>query len=211
MNFSNLESEILLISEIESQKEIWQNEFHEFDLYNHTLACVGYLKEMNSHVDLLVAGYLHDIGKCLTKVPTKVVFDNYVFKCFHAFNDYDIVGEEMIRSMNYDFFDNYNLNKEKIAKLVGAHYLPMKGIKKIRESTNWLDFVNSYENLKENLHETELRKEDILNLFLADNLAKGNRCSDFDELELIYTVLLKDDLGLKKVYDVQSELYGGKN
>jgi hypothetical protein len=47
--------------------------------------------------------------------------------------------------MDKEFFTNLNLNQERIAKLVECHYIPMKCIKELRKTENFLDFVNSKE------------------------------------------------------------------
>jgi putative nucleotidyltransferase with HDIG domain len=203
-----LERELKDSPKVTAGKKIWQNKFHEFDIYNHTINCVKHIKKMTSDEDVIVAGYLHDIGKPATKNP-KGTNGKDSKRIYHEFHNHEKVGEKMVCEMSDKLFTKYNLNKEKIARLVGAHYIPMKGIKEMRKAINWNDFCAAHQNLLKTLEETGLNKDEVMIIFLADCLSKGKCCTDIEELNLIRRAILNNK-GLKKIYNIQKKIYGGK-
>lgn len=208
-----LEKQLVELPEIVAGKGIWQNEFHEFDVYNHTMNYVSHLKGMTSDPEMIVAGYLHDIGKPVVK--TQKVNDGIPEmkeegKPYHEFDDHEKVGEQMVRDMDSRLFNEYGLNQDRIAKLVGAHYVPMKGIKEMRKTSNWNDFVSAYHQLEQTLDQTGLPREEVMTMFLADSLSKGKGCTDIEELKLVRESILIKGQNLEKVYNMQREMYGNK-
>ena len=74
---ANLDSIMEALPEVQKEKNLWQNNFHEFDVYHHTVKFVEHLKkildEENHEIDLnlIAAGWLHDIGKPTMAKPKK--------------------------------------------------------------------------------------------------------------------------------------------
>ncbi len=224
---ANLDSIMEALPEVQKEKNLWQNNFHEFDVYHHTVNFVECLKkildEENHEIDLnlIAAGWLHDIGKPIVAKPKEkngAPEEREQSKSYHKFTDHEIEGENMVRAMDSAIFEKLGLGQEKIASLVYCHYLPMKGIKEMRKTENWHKFRQKYEDLKKQLEEipwakdrAPVSKEEILLMFLADKLAQGDPnkyATDREELFVIRDVLLSKDKGqeeegLKKVYELQ--------
>jgi len=213
MRMKKMEKIILQMPEIRKGKGIWQNTFHEFDVYNHTIKCVKYLKTLTSDPEMIVAGYFHDIAK---PVNTKPLYLNGKLqkkkdgKNYHEFEGHEMVGEKIVNKMNPAFFVSNDLNQKRIAKLVGAHYLPMRGIKSMRKAKNIQEFKKRYLKMIKTLKNTRLPIQDIILMFLADNLAKGKFCKDKKELLAIRSSILTDKPSLEELYNLQKRIYGGK-
>ena len=208
----DLEQKLIELPQLQAGKGVWQNKHHEFDVYNHTLNYVRHLKKMTADSEMIVAGYLHDIGKPVVKkikITDGVIEEKEPGKPYHEFDDHEKVGARIVRKMSPSLFHKYKLNQERIARLVEAHYIPMKGIKEMRKTTNWDDFVLAYRTLNETLDKTNLPREDVMTMFLADCLAKGKSCADIQELKSVREAILTDGQNLKKVYRMQKEMYGG--
>jgi putative nucleotidyltransferase with HDIG domain len=215
MTNQKLEQRLRELPEISAGRGIWQNRFHEFDVYNHTIQYVEALREMTSDIDLIAAGYLHDIGKPVVAKP-KIKDGKREEKApglsYHEFDDHEKVGEEMVRKMPSELFNLYLLNQERIAKLVGAHYLPMENIKKMRKTKDYQEFLEQYKQLEVTLNSTGLPKEDVMTMFIADCISKGKSCTDIEELKLAREAILSNgnsDLVIK-LYNIQKTMYGGK-
>lgn len=191
---------------VQAEKDVWQNKFHEFDVYGHTLHYVDSLREIapseNGQIDpnIIVAGWLHDIGKpavAQPKMKDGVAQEREPGKPYHDFDDHEIKGAEMVREMDPEFFQRLGVLQEKVASLVYCHFLPMKGIKEMRKAATWEDFLRSYDELKTTLEQQEgVSKEEILTMFLADKLAQGDPgryCTDREELFAIRDALLSQD------------------
>ncbi len=205
------------IQELRAGIDVWQNNFHEFDVYTHSENCVKQLSNLTSDKNMLAAAWLHDIGKPVVAAEKTDKVGNpqekEPGKPYHEFTDHEIVGEEMVRKMNPDIFNSLGLDQEKVAKLVGCHYIPTKGIKKLRTTTNFEQFINSFDDLNNTLSNLEVTKEEVLTIFLADKLAQGNGCTDQEELFLIRETLLKENQtndDLRKIYEMQKQMYGNK-
>lgn len=209
-----LEQRILEMPEIQVEKGLWQNTFHEFDVFDHTIDYVNHMKNMTFDTEMIVAGYLHDIGKPKTsklKYKDGKLQEKEPGKPYHDFDDHEAIGEQMVRKMDPGFFYENELNQERIAKLVGCHYLPLRGIKSMRKAKDYAEFETRYKELEETLDKSGLKREDVLTMFLADCLAKGKGCTDIDELFAIRNVLLGNkESSLKEIYKVQKQVYGGK-
>ncbi len=223
------------LPEVQAGKDFWQNDFHEFDVYEHTAKFVKHMKEIlddeDNEIDphLVVAGWLHDIGKPVVATPKMkdgVQAEREPGKLYHGFTNHEIEGEEMVRRMDPQIFEALGLDQEKIASLVYCHYLPMKGIKETRKTANWDDFLQQYEGLKKVLidietteERTPVSKREVLLMFLADKLAQGDPdkyVTDQGELFAIRDALLSEDSEqeqqrLKDIYELQKrEAEAGK-
>lgn len=215
------EEEIKKLPALEKGQGLWQNNFHEFDVYNHTLKFVEFIKQFseanNQPLDpnIVAAAYLHDIGKPVVakdKIRDGMRLEKEPGKPYHEFDDHEIVGAQMVKDMSPDFFVRYNLNQGKIEKLVGAHFIPMKNIKQMRKAATYEDFVNKYYELEKSLDETGLARNEVMELFVADSYAKGNGCTDLAELMKAMEIILSDDKEnkIKELYEIQKIRYGGK-
>jgi hypothetical protein len=195
-------------------KNLWQNAFHEFDVYDHTLDYVKHLKTMTSDEEIVAAGYLHDIGKpAVAKLKYKngKLLEKENGKPYHEFDDHEIVGEQIVRTMTPQFFNEYQLNQERIAKLVGNHFLPMDGIKAMRKTKNYEEFKEEYAKLEQTLDNSGSKREEVLMMFIADCLSKGKGCTDIEELKAIRESLLGNlNFSTETIYQLQKKMYGGK-
>lgn len=212
MTTKTLEQELMELPEIQAGRGLWQNNFHEFDVYEHTLKFAEYIKQTTQDLDMIAAAYLHDIGKPVAAKPkTKdgVLQEKEQGKPYHEFTDHEKVGEEIVRKMNPEIFSRYGLNQERIAKLVGAHYLPMKGIKAMRKTANYAEFETAYQELIHNLEQSNLPVCEVMEMFLADCLAKGKGCTDQPELIAVRDAIL-GKRNLIDVYEIQKQAYGSK-
>jgi len=206
---SDLEQRLMNLPEIQAGIGLIQNEYHAFDVFDHTMEVVRYVKERSSDKDLIAAAYLHDIGKPVTAKPR--VYDGVLQKDEegrqrHTFPNHEYVGEEMVREMSNKFFEENNLNQEKIGKLVGAHYLPMIGIAKTRKTRNYQEFVSAFNSLAQEIDKTGLDREELMNLFHADTLGKGNTFGDGEELLKIKEILVNKsnpEEMIREVYEMQ--------
>jgi hypothetical protein len=196
------------LPEVKAGRGLWQNEHHEFDVYDHTLEFVKYVRELTDDTHIIAAGYLHDIGKPVVAKPKVdgVVQDPRTGQSYHTFDDHDRVGENMVREMDPRLFEGLDLDQGRVASLVGCHYLPMKGVKDLRETANYGEFLYAYQMLQQTLEESSVPKEDILIMFLADKLAQGEGCTDREELFAIRNALLGYETDLKKIYHMQKEV-----
>ncbi len=196
------------IPEVQAGINIWQNKFHEFDVFTHTKEYVRHLTTMTSDREIIVAGWLHDIGKPVTATIKKDDLGNIMEiepgKICHEFENHELIGKEMVEKMDKDLFTNFN--QERIAKLIECHYIPMKGIKELRKTKNFVDFVISFNKLDNQLSNLTVTKEEVLMMFIADKLAQGKSCSDQKELFLIKDMLLNKDRNnddLLKIFELQ--------
>lgn len=202
---------------VQAGKGVFQNEFHEFDVYEHTGMFVKHIIDIlgdNPSPELIVAGILHDVGKPIVASPKKrngIIQERSPGKPYYEFHNHELVGETMVLNIPSKLFDKYKINKMKISKLVGAHYLPMKGIKSLRAAENFKNFILAYKELNNTLDQTGLSKEEIMVMFLADKLAQGKFCTDKDELFAIRDLILSKKEGdLEKIYTMQKDKYGNK-
>lgn len=202
---SELEKMLQELPGLTAGKGIKQNEFHDYDVYEHTRRYVDFLKEMTGDEDVLTAGYLHDIGKPPLRTTKKELKSGE----YDQFEGHDKIGEEIVRQMDPNFFQRFRLDQEKIAKLVGTHHIPMDYIKEMRKTGDWNSFKNKYDEFISALEKTCLPTNEIMMMFLADSLAKG-KCDDLEELKLVREVVLDNGKNLGEVYELQKKAYGGK-
>lgn len=217
LNRDQLDEVFSNLPEVQAGDNIWQNPFHEFDVLNHTRYFITHLREFSQDPNLAAAGWLHDIGKPVVAIP-KLDKEGRPMelepgKPYHEFTNHEVVGEEMVKTMSPEIFQQFNLEQERVASLVGCHYLPMKGIKAMRKTENFADFTRSFNQLKELLESLSITKRDILDMFIADCLSKGSGCTDQPELLPIRETLLKEnptEEDLCQLYEIQKEHYGNK-
>lgn len=212
-----LDDKFSALPEVQAGKDLWQNEFHEFDVFVHTSEFVRHLSELTDSRNIRAAGWLHDIGKPIVATPKLDSEGKPVEyapgKPYHKFDDHEIVGEKMVQEMDPEFFNALNLDQEKVAALVGCHYLPMKGIKSMRETKNYTDFELAFNQLDQKLSSVAVSKQEVLDMFVADKLAQGKFCTDKEELFAIREVLLKterEEADLRHLYELQQQAYGNK-
>ncbi len=215
------------LPEVLAGKNLWQNNFHEFDVYGHTVKFVEHMKEILQNegkeldLNLIAAAWLHDIGKpvvAVLKTRDGVQQEREKGKPYHEFTDHEIEGEKMVLAMDPKIFQQLGLNQEKIASLVYCHYLPMKGIKETRKTENWPNFLTRYNDLKKVLNDAEnsaertpVTKREVMLMFLADKLSQGDPekfATDREELFGIRDALLAENYEdeekiLKDVYNFQ--------
>ena len=103
------EKELIKLPALEKGKDLWQNNFHEFDVYDHTLKFVEFIKkfyrEENRQIDpnLIAASYLHDIGKpvvAIEKIKNGVLQEKEPGKPYHEFEDHE-KNEKVCHSDQY--------------------------------------------------------------------------------------------------------------
>ena len=205
-----LEQHLEQLPEIVAGKDVWQNPFHEYDVYNHTMHMVDAIKQLTDDKELIVAAYLHDIGKSTStelKMKDGKVQEKFPGKPYHEFDDHEYIGEKMVREMTYTFFQEFDINQEHVAKLVGAHFTPMKGIKEMRKTTDYDSFLKKYDELKGQLDATGLPRKEIMTMFSADCTAKGKGCTDIVELSFIKLAIMNNDKGIKEAYLAQQQYH----
>lgn len=205
------------IPEVQAEIGLWQNKFHEFDVFKHSKEFVKNIENLTTDKNMIAAGWLHDIGKVIT-AKTKVdekgnPIEKEPGKPYHDFIDHEIVGEEMVRKLDPEIFTKFELDQDKVAKLVGCHYIPILGIRDMRKTKNFNEFTLSFNKLNDQLSNASVSKEEVLTMFLADKLAQGKFCTDKDELFLIRETLLNpkiEEKDLTKIYKIHKLAYGNK-
>jgi hypothetical protein len=215
------------LPEVQACKGIRQGPFHDKDVYLHSIDFVRWAKQFTDDRDIHAAGYLHDIGKDTTKKPLLTETGEPIYcnsdpklPCY-SFPGHEEVGAGMVLGMNKETFDQFGLNQLRISFLVGAHYLPMKFIKLMREQKTFATFENQFDVLVSRLYYLEestklegagVSKRDIATMFKADKSAQGKACTDRLELFTIMNLLLEDkslEAGttLWDVYAMQQDIY----
>ena len=205
-----LDQLLISLPEVKAGKGIWQNPFHEFDVYDHSLDFVKHIKDLTDDLNLIVAGYLHDIGKPVCKIPTYkdgVLQEKEPGKPYHRFKNHEHVGANMVREMNSNIFLQYGLDKIKIADLVECHFIPMKNIREMRKTTTFDNFMEKYNALEREFDGCNVSRKEIMTMFLADKLAQGKGCTDKHELFAIRNAVLGKDVSLKEIYNLQQKEY----
>ncbi len=207
MDFKEFEKEIVHSEILKRGKGLWQNEFHKYDVFTHTMVCVHHIKELTSDTNLIAAAYLHDIGKPLVRIPrirNGQLRWSPKGELYHEFPDHEYIGKNMVYLMDPEIFRRYNLDQEKIAELVGAHYLPLRGIKSMRRTKSFREFIDEYyelANILESIPHTNI--QEIMTLFVADTLAKDPGIPDKDELMLLYRIILNSyEEWLPELYEI---------
>jgi hypothetical protein len=133
---------------------LYQNEYHELDVYQHTLICVEKLKMLGARDTLIT----DDEGHILNQ-----------FKGGH-----EALGREMVLLLPEDFFADLGIDQKEVAEIVGCHYLPMKYFMTIRYVHGRKQLKAFYNKLEKALNNAPAKREDIVYIFIADCLAKGN-------------------------------------
>jgi hypothetical protein len=172
---------------------LYQNEYHKRDVYQHTLLCVEKLKSMSARDTLIAAGYLHDIGKPRLAIPIvragKILTDDEGH-ILHQFKEgHEALGREMVLLLPEELFDDLGINQQEVAEIVGCHYLPMRYFMDIKYVQGRDQLRIFYDKLEKALDNAPAKREDILDIFVADCLAKGNIEPHIPALKLLYGFL----------------------
>lgn len=208
-----LENILLNLPELVAGKGIWQNNHHEFDVFMHSVECARYMMEFTDDIDLIAAAFLHDIGKPsirILKYVDGVLMEKRPGEPYHKFTGHAAEGEKIVRAMTYDFFGKFNLNKEKIARLVGAHYFPTSYIKKMRKVHGRDAFIELYRQLESELDASGVERGDLMLLFHADQKAHGKGDSASDELSILRFALLGKPGMKDRLFELQNKRYTHK-
>jgi CRISPR/Cas system-associated endonuclease Cas3-HD len=204
-----MEKTFMQLPEVQAGKNVWQNDFHQYDVFGHTMSYVKHVKKLTKDKNIIAAGYLHDIGKPVVatkKYKNGILQERSPSKPYHKFDNHENVGGDMVKRIDPKIFERFELNQEKIADLVACHYLPMKGIKNIRKATIYTDFLERLEELNKTLESQKVSKKEVLTMFLADKLAQGKYCTDREELFAVRDILLRKG-DKKKVYQMMQKVY----
>jgi len=206
---SELENKLLNLPELLLGDKMWQNKYHEYDVYEHTVKYVEFLKTLTDESEMIVVGYLHDIGKPVLRIEREKEFQlRKDEKGYDVFEGHEKRGAQMIKEMDSSLFVQYNLDQDIISKFVGSHYIPMKHFLKMQEMDDWNDFIVEYTALNQELEETGLDKDKQMMLFLADSVAKGSKCEDLDEMFMFRAAIVNGNGFLEKLYRLQRCRYG---
>ena len=208
---SRLEQELAALPEVTRGRNLWQNEMHEYDVYDHTMAYAHVMKTLSEDPNMIAAAYLHDVGKPVTAKPkTEGVREKAEGMPYHHFHGHELEGAKIVRRMAPALFRTHGLVQEKVAALVEHHYAPMKGIKAMRKEATWEGFYECYRRLDDELQHLSggVRKAEVLMMFLADKLGQGKSVPDIDELRLLHEAMtVQDDSRrrhlLERVFDLQ--------
>jgi hypothetical protein len=195
---------------VQAGKGIAQNPWHRHDVYQHTVAVVELLKaDPLATRELVAAGWLHDVGKPVTKVPKRdasgTLLQDAHGRPYHSFPRHEAVGETMVRELDRAIFEQLQVCPDRVAQLVGWHFLPMTRIKQAKQDPTLATFRQQTRQLAIDLTETGMRDE-ILILFAAD---KGSQqASDLPFLAALRTYLLDADGDLETLFDLFLQAYG---
>ena len=135
-----------------------QNKWHQHGVLVHTFRVVYYILKARDF-KLLVAGFLHDVGKPSTafkKDEEDYEFDEY------SFTDHEERSYQMIK--NLPFISNYTKN------IVRYHYL-IRDIKKSKteDYERYLIKEKIWDSLSKSI------KEDLRRFLIYDDLGKGKK------------------------------------
>lgn len=186
------------LPEVQAGVGIWQNDFHRHDVFGHTVEVVRILKyELDATRELIAAGWLHDIGKPVTKVPKIVdgvqVRNRHNGRPYHSFPNHENKGEEMVRGLKPEIFERLELDQDRIARIVGLHFMPMERVKNAKKEKTREFFIAQIGKLSDDLDVTKMRSE-VLTIFYADK--KSQKSSDLNFLLALreYLLMGKGDL-----------------
>lgn len=172
---------------------LYQNEYHKFDVYQHTLLCVKNLIKLKAHDNLLAAGYLHDIGKPRLATPStkngQIVTDAEGHPLHDFKPGHEELGREMVLLLPEEIFEELGLNQSVVAEIVGCHYLPMTQFKKLKYITCKEDLKAFYEDFHEILYQAPASCEDIMDICVADAMAKGTSAPHLPVMKVLYEFL----------------------
>jgi len=212
MKNKNIEQRLLQLPEILACKNLIQNEYHQFDVYDHTLAVVDALGRFSPYTktDLVAAAYLHDIGKPVVAKPR--IYDGIPQldtdgKQRHTFPNHEMVGAQMVMKLDPALFKEFDLDQKSISKLVELHYNPMKYAGKLRKAKNFGDFKKDLTLMKEDFSNQNVKLEDLMALFAADSIGKGDTWGDLQEL-LAFREVILGKKSAEVVYQMQ-KIHGG--
>jgi hypothetical protein len=172
-------------------------EFHKLDVYQHTLICVEKLELMGAKNTLIAAGYLHDIGKPRLALPIfrngKIATDDEGH-ILHQFKDgHEVLGREMVLLLPEEIFAELGIDQEEVAEIVGCHYLPMKYFMNLKYVQNKKQLKTIFDEMEKALNSAPAKRENIIDIFVADCLAKLKYAKPhIPALKLLYGLLRKE-------------------
>lgn len=191
------------LPEVLAMKGQMQNEWHEFDVYRHTQEVYTTLNERGAQDYLLAAAVLHDIGKVPTARIDRDKAGNIEYVNGHisySFTGHEKKGKEMVNKMPESLFSRIGLDKDKIADIVGNHYIIMPGCKKIKRAKTLDKLRNYIEEVKSELDSLSHIKEDLIELFYADLMGKGFYNKPRREVEFAVYETLANKINLDSLY-----------
>jgi len=172
---------------------LYQNEYHQQDVYQHTLLCVEKLEAMAARDTLIAAGYLHDVGKPRLAVPIirggKMVTDREGHVLHYFKEGHEALGREMVLLLPEEIFISLGIDQGEVAEIVGCHYLPMKYFMNLKYIEGKEQLRSFYEELERALDKAPAKRDDIIDIFVADCLAKANIEPHIPALSLLYRFL----------------------
>ena len=172
---------------------LYQNEFHKFDVYQHSLLCVENLINLEAHDDLIAAGYLHDIGKPRLALPLskngQIVTDEEGHPLHEFKPGHEELGREIVLLLPEELFEGLGLNQSVVAEIVGCHYIPMNQFKQLRYVASKEELRAFYSTFYEVLDQAPAGRKDIMDICLADVIAKGTSKPHLMSMKTVYEFL----------------------
>lgn len=199
-------------------KGIKQNRYHQWDVYDHSIKVVEHVKKSGADNTLIVAAYLHDLGKVINAQPRKdkngVVQKDSLGNNYHVFDSpkrHEQTGAEYVENeISQEYFDEFGVDKNEVVELVRHHFLPMTHIKKMYEAKSLEEMTQHYNNLVKKLDEVPVDKDKLMTLFYADTLAKSEDNKDQENIIMIYEHLMNNKHSMEDIYNKHNEMKGTK-
>lgn len=198
----DIEAALEPLSIVQAGRGVRQNEWHKHDVYDHTVAVVRILEDLNASRELIAVGWLHDVGKPVTKKPKTNKQGAPLLDAsgnpYHSFPDHEERGEEMVRNrIEPRVFHDLGLNQDRVARIVGFHFLPMGRIKAAKENRTFEFFRDQVNQLSRELDETGMPNE-VLTIFYADKMSQ--QPSDLPFLLALWNYLLAGAGNLESLF-----------
>lgn len=209
MKASDIRTELENLSIVQQCKGVSQNEWHRHDVYEHTVEVVRILEEeLNASRELIAAGWLHDVGKPVTRVrkidKTGTPILDPSGNHYHSFPKHEEKGEEKVREIDPAIFKRLRLNQDRVAKIVGFHFLPMGRIKEAKQDPTFQSFHVKVDQLRQDLTKTNMQDE-VLTIFYADKASQ--KPSDLPLLRALREHLLNRETDLEKLFKLFEKAY----
>jgi len=149
--FDELDVRLEALPCVQAGKGVFQNKFHQFDVYGHTLEAVHNVYNLNRrNREAKAAAWLHDIGKPIVATP---LYEDGQFQygpngeVYYSFKGHEYASAFAVRAMESGFFARFSLDQEKIACLVESHELIPRGIKKLKKTDSFEEFFKLFSEL----------------------------------------------------------------
>ncbi len=214
------EEDLMRLPSVLAGRGVYQNKFHEFDVYDHTIEVVNHARSIDKNPNLIASAWLHDIGKPAVATPMPPsdppVCDTKGHPYF-LFRGHDVVGASIIRQMEPSFFKQKELSQDLIALIVGNHTQPVKTLKSLREYlNNWNSYERNCSNYMKSLNQSGEIGKMTRYLFLSDILGQrsfNNIKIGEDEGLMFHEILSKNSISskiIRRLFELQNEVYGSK-